>query len=455
MRFGLVSWYSILAMRFSKKHLILLVIIATAGASLLIDLPKIPVKFSYGPIEVDTAIGGYSLNILGVTRDLQVKKGLDLSGGVRLTFKADMTNVASAEQASALEGVRNVIERRINFYGVSEPNIQTSKVGSDSRVIVELPGITNTDEALGLVGKTAQLDFRELPADAKIETAEVSQFAKTDLSGKDLKKAGVTFSPDTNTPQISLEFTTEGAVKFAEITKRNVGRPLAIFLDENLLQAPTVNSEIIGGNAVITGKFDLREAKNVAITLNAGALPTPISLISQQQISATLGQESVQRGFYAGLLGLIIVAIFMVSSYSFLGFLAVVALLIYGLISLALYKLVPVTLSLAGLAGFLLSIGMAVDSNILIFERIKEERRSGRPLNLAMELGFQRAWDSIRDANACTLITCFVLFNPFNWSFLNSSGIVRGFALTLTLGILVSLFTGIVVTRTLVRLFYR
>jgi len=320
---------------------------------------------------------------------------------------------------------------------------------------VELPGITDTEEALSLVGKTAQLDFRELPPDTKLETADVSQFQKTDLTGKDLKRAGVTFAPDTNAPQISLEFTTEGAVKFAEITKRNIDRPLAIFLDDNLLQAPTVNAEITGGSAVITGKFDLKDAKNVAITLNAGALPTPISLISQQQISATLGQESVQRGFYAGLLGLVLVALFMVLNYGFLGFLAVIALLTYGLISLALYKLVPVTLSLAGLAGFLLSIGMAVDSNILIFERIKEERCSGRPLTLSMELGFQRAWDSIRDANACTLITCFVLFNPFNWSFLNSSGVVRGFALTLALGIAVSLFTGIVVTRTLVRIFYK
>lgn len=455
MRFGLIYWYSILAMRFSKKHLTLLFIAAIAVASLLIDLPKTPIKFSYGPIKIDTSLGGYSLSILGINRDLQIKKGLDLSGGVRLTFKADMASVSATEQALALEGVRNVIDRRINFYGVSEPNIQTSKVGDDSRVIVELPGITDTEEALSLVGKTAQLDFRELPPDTKLETADVSQFQKTDLTGKDLKRAGVTFAPDTNAPQISLEFTTEGAVKFAEITKRNIDRPLAIFLDDNLLQAPTVNAEITGGSAVITGKFDLKDAKNVAITLNAGALPTPISLISQQQISATLGQESVQRGFYAGLLGLVLVALFMVLNYGFLGFLAVIALLTYGLISLALYKLVPVTLSLAGLAGFLLSIGMAVDSNILIFERIKEERCSGRPLTLSMELGFQRAWDSIRDANACTLITCFVLFNPFNWSFLNSSGVVRGFALTLALGIAVSLFTGIVVTRTLVRIFYK
>jgi len=191
------------------------------------------------------------------------------------------------------------------------------------------------------------------------------------------------------------------------------------------------------------------------IQLNAGALPTPISLLSQSQISATLGQESIQRSLFAGIVGLLIVGIFMIGNYGKLGVLADIALIIYGLLSLAIYKLVPVTLSLAGVAGFLLSIGMAVDANILIFERIKEERRGGNPLYASMELGFKRAWNSIRDSNACTLITCFVLFNPFNWSFLNSSGMVRGFALTLFLGVVLSLFTGIVVTRTLIRTFYR
>ena len=364
-----------------------------------------------------------------------------------------MKDVLPVDRAAALIGVRDIIERRVNLFGVSEPQVQTAVSGGDYRVIVELPGITNASEALSLIGKTAQLDFRELPASATA-SATTADFVKTDLTGRDLKRAGVTFS-QANEPEISLEFTPEGAVKFQEITRRNVGKPLAIFLDDSLLQAPRVNGEISGGNAVIQGKFTVDEAKSVSIQLNAGALPTPITLLSQNQISATLGQESIQLSVFAGLIGLLIVGLFMLGNYGKLGILATIALVIYSLMSLALYKLIPVTLSLAGVAGFLLSIGMAVDANILIFERIKEERRSGKPRIMSLELGFKRAWDSIRDANACTLITCFVLFNPFNWSFLNASGMVRGFALTLALGILLSLFTGVVVTRTLVRLFYR
>lgn len=417
-------------------------------AALLVDLPAIPIKFSVGGAKVDTVVGGYTVNLGSFQRDLSLKKGLDLSGGAQMIFRADMTGVAAVDRAGALDGVKNIIERRINFLGVSEPQVQTAISGSDYRVIVELPGVTTASEALKVIGQTAQLDFRELSA------TDSATFVKTDLTGRDLTKASLQFS-NTNEPEIGLQFTTDGATKFQEITKRNIGKPLAIYLDNSLLEAPKVNSEISGGNAVITGKFTIDDAKNIVIQLNAGALPTPINLISQSQISATLGQDSVQHSLYAGMVGLIIVGIFMIGNYGKLGVLADIALIIYGLISLALYKLVPVTLSLAGVAGFLLSIGMAVDANILIFERIKEERRSGNPLFASMELGFKRAWNSIRDSNACTLITCFVLFNPFNWLFLNVSGLVRGFALTLALGILLSLFTGIVVTRTLVRLFYR
>lgn len=230
---------------------------------------------------------------------------------------------------------------------------------------------------------------------------------------------------------------------------------MAIFLDDLPVTAPTVNEAITSGDAVISGKFALNDAKKLAIQLNAGALPVPLKVVEQKTIGATLGNEAVRKSVIAGLIGLGIVILFMISYYGFLGFLASLALIIYGLITLAVYKLVPITLSLPGIAGFLLSVGMAVDSNILIFERIKEERWQGKPLAVAMELGFGRAWDSIKDANVCTLITAFVLFNPFNWGFLNTSGMVRGFALTLTLGIAISLFTGIIVTRTLIRVFYK
>ena len=253
---------------------------------------------------------------------------------------------------------------------------------------------------------------------------------------------------------VALQFNSEGAKKFADITARNLNKPLAIFLDNALISAPLVQQKIIGGQAVISGDFTLEEAKKLAITLNAGALPAPIKILSQKNIAPTLGQESVRKSLQAGLVGLLMVALFMILLYGRPGFIAVVSLVIYSLLTLAIYKLIPVTISLPGLAGFILSIGMAVDANILIFERMKEELRKGHEWVEALELGFGRAWDSIKDANVATLITTFILFNPLDWSFLNTSGMVRGFALTLFLGIVVSLFTGVFVTRTLLRAFY-
>lgn len=445
----------------TRPQRVLLGIIVLTAAALYIDLPPIPLRFHYGPIKIDQTIGGYSLdlNIAGARfkRDFKIKKGLDLQGGVQLTLEASTSGIPADERTTAIEAAKNVIERRVNFLGVAEPVVQTSKVGDSHRVIVELPGITDTERALRLVGQTAQLDFREQTEESTASAVPGSpeSFVPTSLTGSDLKKATVTFDPNTNAPQIGLQFTDEGGEKFAAITKRNIGRPLAIFLDEQPISAPLVNETITGGEAVITGQFTLDEAKNLAIQLNSGALPVPVKVIEQRNIGPTLGQEAVWRSLTAGLIGLFLVVFFMSAYYGRLGFLASVGLLIYGLITLALYKLIPVTLTLSGIAGFLLSVGMAVDANILIFERIKEERRWGKPLKAALELGFGRAWDSIRDANVATLITSFILFNPLNWSFLNTSGMVRGFALTLGLGIFISLFTGIVVTRTLIRVFYR
>ena len=446
---------------FSKQQLTLIFIIIVTIIATLINLPKIPVKFSYGPINVDTAIGGYSLNLFGgkFYRDLQIKKGLDLQGGVHVVLEANMNNIAQEDRAAALESAKEVIRRRVDLYGVAEPLVQTSKVVNQYRIIVELPGVTDTAEAVKLIGQTAQLEFKE-PTEA-LDNPELANtlppdqlFAPTDLTGRDLVRAQVTFDTQ-NLPQVAIKFSSEGATKFEQLTEKLQGKVLAIFLDNNLLSAPRVQEKISGGEAVINGDFTLEQAKQLAIQLNGGALPVAVKVVEQKNIGATLGEESVQRSVTAGIAGLFLVVLFMVIIYKRLGILAAVALFDFALITLSVYRTIPITLTLAGIAGFILSVGMAVDSNILIFERIKEELRAGKPFKAALELGFGRAWDSIRDANIATLITAFILYNPFNWSFLNTSGMVRGFALTLFIGVAVSLFTGIVVTRNLVRVFYR
>lgn len=442
------------------------IILFIALMSLIISLPKnYHLKFNVGPIHIDKIISSPTLNLkLGskvYKRDLNVKLGLDLQGGSHLVFEADMSKIEPSDWDVSLEGVKNVIERRVNLFGVSEPVVQSSKISDSYRVIVELPGVEDTNQALELIGKTAELDFREENPDVKEATTEASLnplllFSKdTGLSGKFLKRSNVVFDQNTGLPQVSLVFNDEGAKLFAEITGRNVGKQVAIFLDNLLVSAPVVNEEITGGNAVISGNFSVAEAKQLSQTLNAGALPAPIYLIEQNTIGPSLGEESVRKSVIAALFGLGLVIFFMIGNYGRLGILATFALIVYGLMSLALFKLIPITLTLPGIAGFILSIGMAVDSNILIFERIKEEKRMGKPSAIAMELGFGRAWDSIRDANIATLITCFILFNPFDWGFLITSGPIRGFATTLALGIFMGLFTGIIVTRTLVRIFYK
>ncbi|PIU33011.1 protein translocase subunit SecD [Candidatus Woesebacteria bacterium CG_4_10_14_0_2_um_filter_39_14] len=428
------------------RFLIWLIIILTLG-SLYVNFPN-GIHLKFAPLKIDKEI------FLPFFRELEIKKGIDLAGGTHLVFQADMSAITSENRQAAIDAAKDNIEKRVNLFGVAEPVIQTSKVGDDYRLIVELAGITDINQAIDLIGQTAQLDFRELPQEAT-QAATYFDFKTTGLTGKDLRKSEVKFDPNSGEPQVGLEFNNEGAQKFADITSRNVNKRVAIFLDELPLTAPNVQEPITSGDAVISGDFTLDEAKKMSIQLNAGALPVPIELIEQRNIGATLGAESVQKSIQAGLIGLLMVIIFMAAYYGRLGLLADVALIIYGLLTLALYKLIPVTLTLPGIAGFILSIGMAVDANILIFERMKEELRAGKSRIAAMELGFGRAWDSIRDANVCILITCFILFNPFSWPFLNTSGMVRGFALTLGLGVILSLFTSIVVTRTLIRAFYR
>ncbi len=379
-----------------------------------------------------------------------LKLGLDLQGGTQLILTTNMDNIDPQSREAALESAKEVIEKRVNLYGVSEAVVQSSKVGNERRILVELPGLKDASSAANLVGKTAQLEFRQMAASP---SAETNPFVSTGLGGADLKKAQVTFGGaqgGKSGPQVSIEFTPQGAQKFADITKKNIGKPLAIFLDDLLVSAPTVQQEIIGGNAIISGDFTTDEAKNLVIQLNAGALPVPIKILEQRSIGPTLGQESVHKSLVAGIIGLGVVAIYMGLYYGLLGLVADAALVIYTLLILAIFKtglfiLPPITLTLAGIAGFILSIGMAVDANILIFERMKEELRWGKSKSLALELGFKRAWSSIWASNVSSLITAAILYGM-------GTSLVRGFAVTLVIGVLVSMFTAIVVTRTFLRL---
>lgn len=507
-----------------------------------------------------------------IQRQFDLKLGLDLRGGASLVYEADVAAIESTDHAQALDSARDVIERRVNAFGVSEPVVQTSRVGEKWRIIVELAGVQDISQAIALIGDTPTLEFKEedpaakpdaetqqaqaaLEATAKKQAEDVlaltkkpganfielanqhtndpsntdattseqrggdlgfarrgtfvpefekalfdqlqngeitpapiktsfgyhlikreesrtvkeggkdilevrgrhilfavqqatttsGQFKDTGLSGKQLSRASVSFNQSTGEPEVNLQFNSEGGKLFGEVTKRNVGKSIAIFLDGQIISNPVVNQEITGGTAVISGSFTLRDAKDLAKRLNAGALPVPIKLVSQQTVGATLGAESIERSIFAGLLGVTIVIIFMIVFYRLPGLVASIALVLYTLIALALFKLWPVTLTLAGIAGFILSIGIALDANILIFERTKEELRNGRPLDAAIEEGFKRAWLSIRDSNASSIITSLILI----WF---GSSLIKGFAITLLIGIVISLFSAITVTRTLLRL---
>lgn len=367
----------------------------------------------------------------------QFTLGLDLLGGAHLLYEADFSGIAAdVDKASAMQGIRDVVERRVNFFGVAEPVVQIS---GTNRLIVEIAGVKDVNEAIKLIGETPFLEFKEQsPQDA-------NEWISTGLSGKQLKRATVTFDPTTRQPQVSLEFNDEGTKLFAAITRRNLGRPVAIYLDGVPISIPTVQGEITDGNAIITGNFNAAEAKLLATRLNSGALPVPIKLISQQTIGSSLGAQSLRDSLRAGVWGLVLVALFMIIFYRLPGVTSILALAVYLLITLALYKVLPVTLTLAGIAGFILSLGMALDANVLIFARMKEELAAGRPLPGAMTEGFRRSWPSIRDSHVTAFISAFVLY-----AFTTS--IVRGFALTLGTGVIISLFTSTVVTRTFLRI---
>lgn len=384
-------------------------------------------------------------------KQFKLKLGLDLQGGTHLVYQGDLKDIAQEARADAMASARDVIERRVNAFGVSEPLVQVS--GTD-RLIVELPGVKDINEAINQIGQTPFMEFREenpnpqsiTPNEnGEVQISADQAFLPTSLTGKEFKRATLEFDQNTGVPQISLQFDSEGTKKFAEITQKNVGKRVAIFLDGQILSAPTVGTAITDGRAVITGQFSVQEAKELVTRLNSGALPVPIKLIQQENVGATLGLLSVKQSVAAGLIGFAVIALFMLIYYRLPGLLAVFALSIYTVLSLAIFKVFGITLTLAGIAGFILSVGMAVDANILIFERMKEELRKGKSLNQAVEDGFSRAWLSVRDSNVSSLITTFIL------GYFGSS-IIRGFAITLSLGILVSMFTAITVTRTFLRL---
>lgn len=376
------------------------------------------------------------------------KYGLDLAGGTHLLYQADVSNLAAgSDVGDAMATLRDVVERRVNLFGVSEPLVQVEKggvSGNENRLVVELPGVTDVSDAIKAIGQTPTLDFR---LEEQLQGTTTTAFVPTGLSGQYLQNAQLQFSSGragsiSNAPIIVLNFNTQGAELFKKITSENVGKVLGIFLDGTPISTPVIQEAIPNGQATITGNFTPEAARDLVKSLNFGALPVPITLVSSQTIGPSLGQTALDQSVMAGLWGLAIVALFLILWYRLPGLIAVVALLLYIAISLAIFKLIPVTMTAAGLAAFILSIGMAVDANILIFERTKEELASGKTLQEAIHEGFHRAWSSIRDSNLSSIITGIILY----W--LGGTAVIKGFALVFVIGVLVSMFTATTVTRT-------
>ena len=381
--------------------------------------------------------------------------GLDLFGGSHLVYKADVSQVPGGEVSDSMDALRDVIERRVNLFGVSEPVVQVQGGGfisqGEHQLIVDLPGVTDLEKAIEMIGQTPLLEFKvEAPAgtpqkatvdeEGKIVLDVDSQFVSTELTGRYLKKASLEFDPNTREPMISLQFDDTGTTLFAEITKENVGKIVAIYLDGAPISTPVVREEIPSGQAIISGSFTPTEAKQLVGRLNSGALPVPITLLSKQTIGATLGGSAVAAGVKAAIIGFLLVALFLILRYRLPGLVAVVSLCIFIAIMLSLFKLIPVTLTAAGIAGFIISMGIAVDANVLIFERVKEELRSGKTIADALPAGFSRAWLAIRDSNISSILASIILF----WF---GTSLIKGFALTLGMGVLVSMFSAITITR--------
>ncbi|MFH1486864.1 MAG: protein translocase subunit SecD [Chloroflexota bacterium] len=442
---------------YKQNSRILIGIIILAVLALLVVWPQKP--SNYLPTFVPWPERGWIVADIGDLHFVRqgMRLGLDLQGGTHLVHEADLSKVDTAEKDNAMKGLTNIIERRINAYGVAEPVVQRQ---GTNRISIQLPGVRDIQEAIRLIGQTAQLDFREPELDDKgnvvYEEGKIKWkgVAKGTIDGPEKELTGAYFKPNatvvldpqTSKPEIAFEFDEQGAKLFEQITGRLVGKPLGIFLDDQLLSAPTVQS-VIRERGRITG-LTLEEARTLAIQLNAGALPVPIHIVQQEDVDAMLGADSIRKSILAGEIGLLMVMLFMVLYYRVPGVLASIALVVYALIVLAIFKLLPVTLTLGGIAAFILSVGMAVDANVLIFERLKEEVWAGKTLGAAIEAGFDRAWSSIRDSNISTFITCVILY-WFGSNF--GASLVMGFALTLFIGVAVSMFSAIFITRTFLR----
>jgi len=429
---------------------LLIGVIILAVAAIWVALPTNPgIHIHLGPINFD--------------RDIRVHQGLDLQGGMQVLLAADLPEGQEIDPG-AMEAVKVIVKNRVDALGVAEPLVQSQ---GDRRIIVELPGVEDPELAIATIRETGLLEFVDvgntfLPQGAVVATTlggavvpteEITETAVTPeqiyttvMTGKELDTVNVALD-QLGKPEIQFALKFEGTSIFADFTSRNVGRFLCIVLDNRVISCPRIQTAITDGSARITGDFTLEEARSLAIQLRYGALPVPLRVETTRSVGPTLGQDSVQKSVRAGAIGLCAVLFFMLVYYRLPGLLAALALIIYALLNFALFKLIPVTLTLPGITGFLLSTGMAVDANILIFERMKEELRWGRSLSAAINAGFDRAWTSIRDSNLSTIITCVILY-WFGSNF--GASVVRGFAITLFIGVVISMFTAVTVTRTFV-----
>lgn len=443
-------------MRRVNKWLLAFIVLLTVAA-IYVVWPQKPEKY-LGSFIPWPASQGVHIDFAGLKFDRQgFVLGLDLQGGSRVLMEGNLANIPPQDRDNAQQATRSTIERRVNAFGISEAQVGLVSGGSPDtfRIQVQLPGVKDLDQAISLIGKTAQLEFKKR-GPGTCTNIPTNQPCPTDqpfgLTGKQLSRASAGLNPQTQEPVVNFEFNQEGTQLFSRATTELAGNggQIAIYLDNEVISAPSLrNGPITGGKGFIEGNFTLQQAQELATQLNSGALPVPLTVQQVSTVDATLGADSIQRSVLAGEIGLGIVLLFMIIYYRAPGVMAGLALIVYSLTTLMLFKLIPVTMTLAGIAGFILSVGMAVDANILIFERMKEEVRAGRTLGGALEAGFQRAWTSIRDSNASTLITCLILFvfgNVFGAS------LVTGFAITLALGVAVSMFTAITVTRTFMRL---
>jgi preprotein translocase subunit SecD len=407
-------------------------------------------------------LGYFVYHTTGTGGRFDFKLGLDLSGGTHLVYSADVSKIQPADVNDSLQTLRQVIERRVNSFGVSEPVVQTLQGGAlgggEHRLVVELPGVTDVNEAVRLIGQTPLLEFKlvkkgfedkltlsSTTASGATVVPNPEAFEDTGLTGKYLSRATLQFGSGSSVglaePTVRVDFNAEGAKLFADITGNNVGREVAIFLDGTIVSAPVVQEKIGDGTAIISGSFTADQAKELVRNLNLGALPVPITLVSTQSIGATLGDEALHAGVVAGIVGFLALALFMFLWYRIPGLVAVVSLVVYMVLMLVLFKLIPVVLTAAGIAGFILSVGLAVDANILIAERIKEELANGKKLDAAIREGFARAWLAIRDSNIAHIIAGVILF----WF---GTSLIKGFALVFGLGVVVSMFSAITISRT-------